>query len=146
MTGRAIHVQRLDEANGAHLLLRQLNSDSTASHVEEDARLISRALDGLPLSLAYVAGYARQTKVSLKTILKLMERRRNSASIFDEDVKVFQYEKTFQLVFEDAFQELGADAMDLLHISSMLCADGIPAEMLYKDPKMQFQGPGADGR
>jgi len=136
-----IPLKPFDKLEGKNLLFEHIHGDQTSSEQSKNAELISHALGGLPLAIAHVAGYIRQSKVSPADFLKLLEERSNSARIFNKDTLLFQYDKTLRVVNDIALQKLDEDALKLIQILSMMNPDGVPEDMLYGDhdePALSF--------
>lgn len=129
----SLDLRPLAPREGAEMLLDQIGGDSNSGDDIKSATMISEALGGLPLAISHVAGYIRQSQIGLEEFLALLGKRQHSARIFNEDTKVFQYDKSLKLVHDIALQQLDSDSLKLAEVLSMLSPEGVPAEMLTAD-------------
>lgn len=140
-TNQVIDLCPLVPPEGAHLLISQIDGDENADDVLESADLICRAIGGLPLAIVHVAGYIRQSQISLKDFLVLLQNRRHTARIFNEETAPFQYEKNLRVVHDIALQQLTPESLKLAQVLAMLSPEGVPKEMLSAgsdDPTLGF--------
>ncbi|KPM36798.1 hypothetical protein AK830_g9767 [Neonectria ditissima] len=132
-TASHLDLRPLSDAEGAALLIDQINSEIASDEATRHAAAISRALGGLPLAIVHVAGYIRQSRTDLPAFIALLEKRQNSAKIFSESGNLTQYDKSLSVVHDIALQELDGSSMQLAQIMAMLSPEGIPEEMLSSD-------------
>ncbi|RYP80174.1 hypothetical protein DL770_006338 [Monosporascus sp. CRB-9-2] len=115
--------------------------EAARTWLESTANLVSRAVGGLPLAIVHVAGYIRQSQMSLEEFLTLLQNRQQAARIFNEDTIVFQYDKSLRVVHDIALQQLNPQSLKLAQVLSMLSPDGIPKEILsaeHDNPALKF--------
>lgn len=132
MTSSAINLTTLKPSEGARFLIEEIAGDDESQKAMDNARLISEALGGHPLSIVHVAGYIAQSHISLEAFLHLFEKRQRIARILGQDITTF-YERSLEVVHDIALQELDAPSLTLAQILSMLSSEGVPKEMLLVD-------------
>ncbi|KKO97403.1 hypothetical protein THAR02_10491 [Trichoderma harzianum] len=133
MVSSEIRLSTLEPSEGARFLLDEIAGDGDPQTDMENARLISEALGGHPLSIVHVAGYIAQSHISLEAFLHLFENRQRIARILSQETTLLQYERNMEVVHDIALQELDAPSLMLAQILSMLCSEGVPREMLLVD-------------
>ncbi|KAH7000615.1 hypothetical protein EDB80DRAFT_114451 [Ilyonectria destructans] len=133
----SIHLTPMTEEEGAHLLLRYLDHKDEQSNVflndMENARAISKELEGLPIAIAHVAGYIDQLGRPLSYFLEQFRERRSASIVWLMDSRTSttpQYDRTLDTVWDFALSALGEEARSLLDVLAMLNPDSIPEEML----------------
>lgn len=125
------------DKEGASLLVKEVGADTISQQDLMLASSISQVLGGLPLAIAHVAGYIRQTRIGFKDFLALFQTRQNSSKIFSEAINTPHYDKNLRLIYEIALQELSDSSRKLAQILSMLSPEGVPVEMLTGDQEDQ---------
>lgn len=143
MTSSAISLSTLEPSEGARFLLDEIAGDDDSQEAMDNARLISDALGGHPLSIVHVAGYIAQSYISLEAFLHLFKKRQRIARVLSQNIAWFQYERNMEVVHDIALQELDAPSLMLAQILSMLSSEGVPKEMLlvdadYDDHSLEF--------
>ncbi|RYP53944.1 hypothetical protein DL768_001166 [Monosporascus sp. mg162] len=136
-----IDLRPLAPHEGAHFLISQIDGNMNFDEHMKAANLVSRAVGGHPLAIVHVAGYIRQSQMSLEEFLTLLQNRQQSARIFNEDTIVFQYDKSLRVVHDIALQQLNPQSLKLAQVLSMLSPDGIPKEILsaeHDEPALNF--------
>lgn len=133
MVSSEIRLSTLEPSEGARFLLDEIAGDGDPQTDMGNARLISEALGGHPLSIVHVAGYIAQSHISLEAFLHLFENRQRIARILSQETTLLQYERNMEVVHDIALQELDAPSLMLAQILSMLCSEGVPREMLLVD-------------
>jgi tetratricopeptide (TPR) repeat protein len=136
-----ISVASMDTDSGALFLLRratllsiQESLDEAPADLAQDARTITRELDGFPLALDQAGAYIEETGCNLSAYLTLYRQKglwllgqgRQAANHQHKSVM-----GTFELIFEQFARKPGAN-LDLLHLLAFLHPDFISEELLEK--------------
>ncbi|CAI7622461.1 unnamed protein product [Penicillium glandicola] len=136
----SIHLTPLSDNEGGKLLLQYLKSEDgerTSFFNEVDnASIISKELEGLPIAIAHVAGYIGQTGRSLSYFLEKFRERRSASLIWamdSRDSTTLHYERTLDAVWDLALSTLGPEARSTLDILAMLNPDCVPEEMFLAE-------------
>ena len=131
---REVPLKPLAEQDGASLLLSYLHHGDQ-SNTYEEARSICHELGGLPLAIVHVAGYVRQSQISLSKFLKEYQAV-YSQSFADNYTSLYktQYERTYSTVWSIALNELRTDARDFIDTLAFFSPDGVPEDIFLADP------------
>lgn len=141
-----VFVKGFGESDGARLLLRYLDEDERArsgiSDDIEDAKKISRQVDGLPLMIATIAGYISKTKKELPEFLsqldespKTFQRWGYENGPFSSGYKDSAGNRKIATVFDIALRAVKPRSRDVLDALSFMSPDDIPETMLFEQGK-----------
>ena len=141
---REIRLKPLAGEDGASLLLSYLHHGDQ-SDTYEKARSICHELGGLPLAIVHVAGYVRQSQISLSKFLKEYQAAysQNFADNYTSLYKT-QYERTYSTVWSIALNELRTDARDFIDTLAFFSPDSVPEDIFLADPVTSGQPPGVE--
>ncbi|KAK3984497.1 hypothetical protein QBC44DRAFT_252748 [Cladorrhinum sp. PSN332] len=135
-----IHLTTMLDDEGAKLLLRHLEYNSSDSSMYQDdvetAKVVSRELEGLPIAIAHVAGYIGKLGRPLSYFLDQFRERRQASRVWSMDSRnttTPQYERTLATVWDMALSVVSPEARFLIDVMAMLSPDSIPEEMLLSD-------------
>ncbi|KAJ4321445.1 hypothetical protein N0V84_005367 [Fusarium piperis] len=128
MVDSACEIGSLEVKEGAfmiQLLLENKVSDAQNRHLVEE---MAKALGGLPLALAQMAGYLRTNQVTIREFLGNYEDREYARTLFGRATSLDhqQHQQTLETVWRLSFQKLSAEAKTLLRIVVFLHPDEIP--------------------
>lgn len=136
----SIYLEALNEEDGAQVLLKYLNHGDEQSRMYLDdldnAKVISRELEGLPIALAHVAGYIDQARRPFSDFLNHFRERQNASILWSMDSRASttqQYERTLDAVWDIALSALGDEARAVIDVLAMLSPDSIPEKMLLRE-------------
>lgn len=136
----SIQLDAMTEEDGASLLMKYLDhgDEQSKSYIRdiENAKTISRELEGLPIAIAHVAGYVDQSRRSFSYFLELFRERRKASVVWSMDSRnstTQQYERTLDAVWDIALSALGSEARSLLDVLAMLNPDSIPEGMMLNE-------------
>jgi len=145
----AIKIKKMDEEDGALLLLRRIEFvkddvtlDVIAPDTAEQARAISREIDGLPLSLDIAGAFIKETSTTLDEYLELY--RTEGRALRQERDPNASYEHSVATVFALAFRQVATPdsddeesaviaraAADVLRLCAFLAPNAIPLELIF---------------
>ncbi|KAL6355488.1 hypothetical protein LRP88_11081 [Fusarium phalaenopsidis] len=131
MVDGACQVGSLDRNEGAsmiQLLLENKVSDAQNRHLVEE---MAKALGGLPLALAQMAGYLRTNHVTVKEFLGNYNNSEYARTLFGRATSLDheQHQQTLETVWRLSFEKLSADAKTLLWITVFLHPDEMPCSI-----------------
>ncbi len=131
------HVFPMDSLSveeGAQLLVRHRYGTATVEDNEQKAALdISRRFSGLPLALAHIGGFIKESGSSLAEYEEIFNDR-YPAGWRGKTHATRQYEKPVEVVWNFALSEdqLSPAARNLIRMLSFLDPDGVPESMLLR--------------
>ncbi|KAI8938779.1 hypothetical protein NX059_004643 [Plenodomus lindquistii] len=113
-----------------------LDAKDPAPHEVEEAREISKLVDGLPVYLSHISGHISQTQSTLAEYLRSVNR---SSSIWTsrQHPGNWMYERTIDTMFDVALNELSPAARRLLYVLSFLNPDGVAEKIIFPDAERQ---------
>ena len=123
-------MRTLDQESAVRSLFRYLDREPKD---EEEYEVASRLVDHvgcLPLAVATIAGYIKQSQLSL---LEFFENIKHKATLWEKAPIVLptqDHARSLFTVFEKAFEDLTPAARELLNILAFLDSDGVPEDML----------------
>lgn len=128
----AIPLKPFTDIDGSQFLLLQSENQQSRTKAAEE---ISSALGGLPMAIAHVTGYLRQTQCSLDQFLSQYQSRKLSSRIdsITNNILTRQYGRTLDTVWEIAFKDLSAESRDFLDVLAFLSPDSVPEQALICD-------------
>jgi hypothetical protein len=146
ITPNRVFVEGFDDSDGAQLLLRYLDEDERARSgiIDdiEDAKKISRQVDGLPLMIATIAGYISKMKRGLPEFLsqldenpKTFQRWGYENGPFSSEYKDSAGNRKIATVFGIALRAVKPRSRDVLDALSFMSPDDIPETMLFEQGK-----------
>ena len=130
-----IPLQALDVETGANLLAIYMDRDYWGEEELLIGRSISSWVGGLPLALATVGGYIRQSGEPPQQIFESL-RRSSTVWASTSEGALANYNKTLATAFDLALSELtqkAPNARHLLDVLAFLNPDHIPQDMLTRD-------------
>ncbi|KAL1884476.1 hypothetical protein Plec18167_002066 [Paecilomyces lecythidis] len=116
-------------------LFKHLTGISTDDNT---ARLISKALGGIPLAISQMAGIIRQQDLTLSEFFELYTDRKGNATIYETnfDSNLVKYPHSLSTVW--AFEKLKPQARQLLELIAFLDPDVIKEDLLMEASKEQL--------
>ncbi|RSL74543.1 hypothetical protein CEP53_000101 [Fusarium sp. AF-6] len=131
MVDGACEVSSLEKEDGAsmiQLLLENEVSDAQDRHLVEE---MAKALGGLPLALAQMAGYLRTNHVTVKEFLGNHNNSEYARRLFGRPASLDheQHQQTLETVWRLSLEKLSADAKTLLWIIVFLHPDEMPCSI-----------------
>jgi hypothetical protein len=125
-------LQHFSAENGADFLLWQLNMNTPNDTEKDDAREISKLVDGLPLFLTHIGGHIAHSQSSLHEYLMLFHK---SSDIWQDrhGSANWMYERAISAVFDVALAELSSEARHLVYVLAFLSPDGVPEKLLFPE-------------
>ncbi|KAH7408885.1 hypothetical protein BKA64DRAFT_570324 [Cadophora sp. MPI-SDFR-AT-0126] len=132
ISGSNIQVSSFNSEEGASLLVRHLQDDN---YEEEQPRMASELVGGLPLAIAHVAGYINSSQSTLQNFMDVFKDRRIGSRIWSgpPGASTFQYEKSLAIVFDIALDDLTPEAPELIECLAFLNPDSMPEAMLFHE-------------
>lgn len=135
-----IPLQALNPDIGAELLFKSIGKGPKDEEENTVAKDISRWVGGLPLALATVGGYIKQSESTPQEVFRSLCRSSKVWASTGQGA-IANYNKTLATVFDLALSELNPNARHLIDVIAFLNPDHIPQEMLVRrhdDPALQF--------
>ncbi|RMJ15433.1 hypothetical protein CDV36_004891 [Fusarium kuroshium] len=131
MVDGACEVGSLEKEDGAsmiQLLLENEVSDAQDRHLVEE---MAKALGGLPLALAQMAGYLRTNHVTVREFLGNYNNSEYARRLFARPASLDheQHQQTLETVWRLSLEKLSADAKTLLWITVFLHPDEMPCSI-----------------
>ncbi|RSL89554.1 hypothetical protein CEP51_001172 [Fusarium floridanum] len=131
MVDGACEVSSLEKEDGAsmiQLLLENEVSDAQDRHLVEE---MAKALGGLPLALAQMAGYLRTNHVTVREFLGNYNNSEYARRLFGRPASLDheQHQQTLETVWRLSLEKLSADAKTLLWITVFLHPDEMPCSI-----------------
>jgi tetratricopeptide (TPR) repeat protein len=130
-----ISVEAMSRDEAGRLLFSYLERDPRNLEEEESARELADYVGGLPLAIATIGGYLRQSETSVADFSKSVQY---SSSLWTESSRVSgpaSYERNLESVFNKAFKELSPPARSMLNILAFLNPDSIPEALFLNGIK-----------
>lgn len=100
-----IELLSFDEETGAQSLFKYLEREPTDEAESNLARETSAIVGGLPLAIATIGGYIKESESSVEEFLQIMKRSSNAWED-TQHTKLKHYERTLGTVFNIALSEL----------------------------------------
>lgn len=141
MVDGACEIGSLEEKEGAsmiQLLLENKVSDAQDRHLVEE---MAKALGGLPLALAQMAGYLRTNHVTVKEFLGNYDNSEYARTLFGRATSLDheQHQQTLETVWRLSFEKLSPDAKTLLGIIVFLHPAEMPARIFQiREPRSEM--------
>lgn len=126
---RIIQVKALDQETAANCIFKYLDRDPKDEEERELACQLAEHVGCLPLAMATIGGYVKQSQISLAEFFENIKRK---ATLWERAPRVKEtqaYEKSLITVFSKAFEDLTPPARELLNILAFLDPDSVPEEM-----------------
>ncbi|KAI4251991.1 MAG: hypothetical protein LQ352_004528 [Teloschistes flavicans] len=126
-----IELLSFDEEIGAQSPFKYLEREPTDETESDLARETSAIVGGLPLAIATIGGYIKESESSVEEFLQIMKRSSNAWED-TQHTKLKHYERTLGTVFDIALNELKKypAARKLIDILAFLNPDNIPEGIL----------------
>ncbi|KAH6604337.1 hypothetical protein Trco_007783 [Trichoderma cornu-damae] len=131
--------------DGAKYLLGHLKNASMGDYIREDdaedAEAISDELEELPIAIAHMASYARQSQYPLSRLLGELKRRDEMSVVWSSDLGMSttrQYGKQLHGAWDLPLSTLSGEARSLLDIMAMVGVE-MPEEMLIVAQQKIFE-------
>ncbi|KAI4119278.1 MAG: hypothetical protein LQ345_000801 [Seirophora villosa] len=126
-----IELLSFDEETGAQSLFKYLEREPTDEAESNLARETSAIVGGLPLAIATIGGYIKESESSVEEFLQIMKRSSNAWED-TQHTKLKHCERTLGTVFNIALSELEKypAARKLIDILAFLNPDSIPEGIL----------------
>ena len=132
---KTISVKSFSRDDAATLLFKCLQRGPADEKEKEMARELSDMIEGLPLTIATIAGYVKHSKSNLTEHIEALKSS-SDAWAAGAAGPVDQYEKKLETVFDTAIAELSDDARSILTILAFLNPDHIPQESFENARKL----------
>lgn len=124
-----IELLSFDEDLGAQSLFKYLEREPADENESNLARETSAIVGGLPLAIATIGGYIKESESSIEEFLQIMKQSSNAWED-TQPTKLRHYERTLGTVFDIALAELPSAARSLINILAFLNPDAIPEGIL----------------
>ena len=127
------HLQALDTAIGAEMLLQLTGHDLESAANRAEAAKISDTLGGLPLALTQISAFISQRQLPLADFIPLY--RKNSTRIDAKKDFGAEYEHTLSTVWEVALKGLSGDAKYLQELLAFFDPNTVHEVVLLEGSK-----------
>lgn len=127
-----IHVKPFNSEEGARLMANYLES---VAYEDEQLRIVSELVGGLPLAIAHIAGFVNSSQSSVQDFIDAFTSRGGDSKLWSDppETSTLHYEKSLAIVFDVALGNLMADARELIDCLAFLSPDSIPEDMVYPE-------------
>jgi hypothetical protein len=128
------NLQPFDAIMGGQMLAKLIGESQNASN---DAVEAAQMLGGLPLAIAHVAGFVRESAVTLSEFRDIYGSRDNQMDInaLENQASTFQYNRSLSAAWTISIASLPSESRTLLDTIFFLDPDGIPEELFKKGAK-----------
>lgn len=127
---RIVSISPLDPDTAAMCIFKYLGREPFDENERELACRLADHVGCLPLAMATIGGYVKQSTMSLE---EFFENIKHKATLWDKASKVQEtqvYQRSLDSVFDKAFEDLPPAARELLNVLAFLDPDSIPEDVL----------------
>lgn len=126
---RLIPVTALNQETAASCIFKYLGRQAENKEEFDLACQLADHVGGLPLAMATIAGYVKESQISLADFFQNITHK---ATLWERALRVsttVEYERSLVTVFEKAFDDLTPPARELLNTLAFLDPDQVPEEI-----------------
>jgi len=128
-----IEIRPLDSEEGAKLVVKYLQGNG--DYEDDQPRVVSELVGGLPLAIAHIAGLTNSSGCSLQDFIDIYHDKTATSKVwsYPPGASTFHYDKSLAIVFDVALEALAPDARELINVLAFLSPDSLPEAMVFRE-------------